>query len=104
MLNRLDVIASKDSANLIIMDQFGVKEITPEVIQQLAKCNSTDVLFFISSSFIRRFIDTPELGGKFENLPPINVKDTEYYAIHRTICSYYQKQLKVQVLKYALGC
>ena len=45
----LPSIVARKSANLIIMDQRGVKEVTPEVIRQLAECSATDILFFISS-------------------------------------------------------
>jgi len=92
--NCLNEMGSANSANLIIMDQFGVKEVTPEIIRQLAMCSRTDVLFFISSAFIRRFIDTPELSEKFKDLTADAVKDVEYNAIHRTICSYFQTQLQ----------
>jgi hypothetical protein len=39
-------IQDSDSASLVIMDQFGIKEITPEVINFLSDCKKTDVLFF----------------------------------------------------------
>ena len=90
----LSSMEGSNAANLIILDQFGVKEVTPEIIRHLAMCRRTDVLFFISSAFIRRFIDTPELSEKFKDLTADAVKDVEYNAIHRTICSYFQTQLK----------
>jgi len=76
-------------ANLVLMDQFGVKEVTPEVVNQLLSCGSTDIIFFISSSFIRRFIETPEIRARFD-LDPTRTKNVEYRTIHRYICDYYR--------------
>jgi three-Cys-motif partner protein len=80
------------NANLVIMDQFGVKEVTPDVIRSLAQCSATDILFFISTSFIRRFADTPEIGGKYD-LARDDLKNMEYNIIHRYICEYYRGKL-----------
>ena len=79
-------------ANLVLMDQFGVKEVTPEIVNQLLSCGSTDIIFFISSSFIRRFIATPEISTKF-NLDPDRTRNVEYRTIHRYICDYYRSAL-----------
>jgi len=89
----LPQIRDKGSANLIIMDQFGVKEVTPSIIRQLAECSATDILFFISSSYIKRFIRTPELGGKFD-MEAEEVKSVDYNAIHRYVCSYFREELQ----------
>lgn len=86
-------IRDVDTANLIIMDQFGVKEVTPELIHVFSKCDATDILFFISSGFIRRFINTPEIRNKYK-INPKEMKDIDYKAIHRYICQYYREQLK----------
>ncbi len=91
----LPEIASKNSANLIIMDQFGFKEVTPEVIRQLAECSTTDILFFIPSSFIKRFIETPEVGGKFD-MDSEQVKSRDYNTIHRFVCEYFRQKLGSQ--------
>lgn len=88
----LEDIEANDSANLIIMDQFGVKEVTPQIVRTLAHCRQTDILFFISSAFIKRFIDTPEFSSSFKDLAG-EVKNSEYKAIHRVICDYYREKL-----------
>lgn len=81
-----------NSANLVIMDQFGVKEVTPELVRQFAECGATDILFFISSSYIRRFIDTPELGSKFD-MKAEEVKTLDYNGTHRFVCDYFREKL-----------
>ncbi len=82
----------RSHANLILMDQFGVKEVTPEVVDELLGCGSTDIIFFISSSFVRRFIETPEIQTKFD-LDPAEIRDIEYRTIHRHICDYFRSAL-----------
>lgn len=81
-------------ANLVLMDQFGVKEVTPEIVSTLLSCGSTDIIFFVSSSFIKRFIEAPEIQTKF-NVDPGIIKDVEYRAIHRYICDYYRSALSI---------
>jgi three-Cys-motif partner protein len=89
----LPVLKDSNSAKLVIMDQFGVKQVTPDILKFLATCKKTDVLFFISSSFIRRFIETPEIGSKF-NLDTASVKNIDYNAIHRLICNHFRDEIK----------
>ena len=86
----LPEIRRSGTANLVIMDQCGVKEVTPEVIRQLAECGTTDMLFFISSSFIRRL---PELGGNID-IDTFEVKTVEYNAIHRLVCEHFRERLQ----------
>lgn len=38
-------ISSSVNASLVIMDQFGIKEVTPDVVQSLSRCSYTDILF-----------------------------------------------------------
>jgi three-Cys-motif partner protein len=76
-------------ANLVLMDQCGVNQVTPEVVRDLLACGSTDVLFFISSSFIHRFIDIPCIRSKLD-VDPEEVKNSPYRAIHRHICDHFR--------------
>ncbi len=84
---------NKESANLVFMDQFGVKEVTPEVLKSLAGCIKTDIIFFISSSYIRRFCETPELRTKFP-MDSKKISAIEYNFIHRFICDYFREQIQ----------
>ena len=82
-------------ACLVIMDQFGLKEVTPAVLNGLAACPVTDVLFFISSSFIRRFAGEPSIQQYFK-VTPEELQNSEYRLIHRFICEYFRSQLPPQ--------
>ncbi len=94
MPKQIPCMAEQGVANLVLMDQFGVKEVTPEVVKMLLDCGHTDILFFISSSYLRRFIDEPELKKIFQ-MDSSQVKNVEYRTIHRHICDYYRSQLGV---------
>src|SRR5258708_1167057 len=49
------LIKEKDTANLVFLDQNGIKQINQDVFLRLITANTTDILFFISSSFFKRF-------------------------------------------------
>lgn len=89
---RLPEMQQKGHANLVLLDQFGVKEVSPEIVRSLLDCGTTDVLFFISSSFIKRFVETPEFQQRF-SIDPAQLKNVEFHAIHRFICEYFRSNL-----------
>ena len=99
------VLANKSYAKFVLLDQYGFSQITKDVFLKLATSPLTDFIFFISSSFIKRFrdvdavktyIDTNRLDFEekkpkechriiadyFRNLIPA---DKEYYIHHFTI-------------------
>lgn len=88
----LPEMRNPDEANLVILDQRGVGEVTPAIVQALVGCGSTDVLFFISTSALRRFAAQPEMQNKFDiplDLSKIEENDT----IHRFICHHFRDEL-----------
>jgi three-Cys-motif partner protein len=89
----LRIMQRPRSANLVIMDQFGVKEVTPEVVNALSACPRTDILFFISSSYIRRFANEPAFQACFD-LTVEELTSSDYKSIHRHICKYFRSELQ----------
>lgn len=85
----LPVIEHPGSANLVIMDQFGISDVTPEVVQRLAKCTCTDILFFFPSSFLKRFQEHQSFKSKYD----LSGKDLDYKTIHRAICNHFREKL-----------
>ncbi|MHC4791883.1 MAG: three-Cys-motif partner protein TcmP, partial [Planctomycetota bacterium] len=59
---KFPVIADSNTANLVILDQCGVKYITKDVFKKLINCQATDILFFISSATIKRFAGEDSVG------------------------------------------
>jgi three-Cys-motif partner protein len=83
----LDLMKRTDSANLVILDPFGVKNITLEVVRKLAEIPTTDLMIFSPSSFIKRFAEDPALRAHLA-IAEEDLKQTEYKKIHRLICQY----------------
>lgn len=79
----------KNSANFLFLDQNGIKEITNEVFQKITSLKQTDFLFFISSSFFKRFSNTPEFK-KYFPFDQNEVQHTDYYHIHRKVLNHYK--------------
>ncbi len=79
----------KESANFLFLDQNGIKQITQEVLIKLINLTKTDFIFFISSSYIRRFTDLPEFK-KYINMSSQDFADTPFYQAHRIVLSYYR--------------
>ncbi len=80
------------TANLVIMDQFGVKEVTPALVKTLAGLQATDILFFVSSSYIRRFAEEPAIQNYFK-MSAEELAASDYKSIHRHICEYFKSAL-----------
>ena len=88
----LEIMRRPRNANLLIMDQFGVKEVTPDVVDTLSKCPRTDILFFISSSYIRRFAREPVFQACLD-VSAEELASSDYRSIHRYICKYFRSKL-----------
>lgn len=80
---------SKDCANLLFLDQNGIKHISEEVFKKIINLRRTDFLFFISSSTIKRFSEHPNIAQHIK-LSAEEVEKTPYYKIHRLILDYYK--------------
>lgn len=85
--NELPEMQKTTSACLAIMDQFGLSEITEDVILMLDTCPKTDFMFFITSSFISRFSEQKGVKERF------NLKECTYSNVHRAVCDYYKSLL-----------
>lgn len=80
----------KETANFLFLDQNGIKQITEVVFSDLIKLQQTDFLFFISSSYIKRFAEVEEFN-KYLKINKQDLKDKSYYHIHRIVLNYYRK-------------
>ncbi len=78
---------------LLFMDQNGVKHITKEILFELNKLKRTDFLFFISSSYIKRFCDDPSYQKPIPDLNIDELKKANYNSVHRIILEHYKKML-----------
>ncbi len=88
----LPKIQNRRSANLVIMDQCGIKEVTPEVVNTLANCTATDILFFVSSGFIRRFSGEPSFKSHIR-VSSEKLATSPHRLIHRQICDHFRSEI-----------
>ncbi len=84
----------QNSANLLFIDQSGVKLITNEVFNKIISLKQTDFLFFISSSFIKRFGDSEEFT-KYLKLNKTDIENISYYHIHKAVLEYYRSLIPI---------
>jgi three-Cys-motif partner protein len=76
----------RDAAKLLIIDQFGVSNVTPEVFQKLVTFPCADFLFFISSNTLQRFRDHPSIKHKIKPAADFN-------QVHHAVLNYYRDLL-----------
>lgn len=81
--------AMKKSANFLFLDQNGIKEITQSVFKKLIDLKQTDFLFFISSSYVKRFAEMEEFK-KYLSITKQDIEGKSYYHIHRIVLDYYR--------------
>ncbi|MBI5385107.1 MAG: three-Cys-motif partner protein TcmP [Verrucomicrobia bacterium] len=77
------VLASRQAAKLVFIDQCGVDQVTPDVFQQLVGSPTCDFLFFISSSTLHRFRDHPAIKQKI-------TRPEDHYQVHRAVLDFYR--------------
>ena len=88
-------------ANLLFLDQNGVKQITKPVFQTIVQLPKTDFLFFISSAMVNRFKDQPEI----RDYVPVTNDDfsrMDGSNVHRIVADAYRRWIP-KGLKYYLG-
>lgn len=80
------VLSNRGAAKLLIIDQFGVDEVTDDVFKELIGYQTTDFIIFLSSSTLYRFRDHPAIKQKIE-------RPDDSYDVHRAAVDYYRKLL-----------
>lgn len=83
----------KQQPNLLFVDQYGVKEVTGEIFQKIIGLEKTDFLFFVSSSAMKRFAQTPEFQAHFPDILSGAIRNSDHESIHRAILNYYKEKI-----------
>lgn len=78
-----------DSANLLLLDQHGVRFFTADVFKRIRTLPITDTLVFMSASYVSRFKDEPEISQYLET-KKIFADHTPYHQVHRALVEYYR--------------
>jgi three-Cys-motif partner protein len=84
--SELPMVQCDESANLVILDQFGYRFINSQIFHQLVTCRTTDIIFFISSANIKRFIEEDATRLYFP-IPKEKIESISPNDIHRFICT-----------------
>jgi three-Cys-motif partner protein len=82
----------KRTANFLFLDQNGIKQITESVFKKLIQLKQTDFLFFISSSYIKRFSEVEEFK-KYLNITRQEIDNKSYYHVHKVVLEYYRTMI-----------
>jgi hypothetical protein len=88
-------------ANLLFLDQNGVKQITKPVFQTIVGLPKTDFIFFISSALVNRFRSKPEI----RDCVPVTAEDflrMNGTNVHRILAESYRRWIP-DGLVYYLG-
>jgi three-Cys-motif partner protein len=72
--------------SLVYLDQNGIKFISKDFIAELDKINTTDFIYYVSSSYFWRFGKTEEFQ-KIINVDMDLLKSTKYSNVHRFVIS-----------------
>ena len=82
-----------NTANLLFLDQNGLKQITQDVFKDITAAARTDFLFFISSSYAYRFKNDPQMIG------PTPITEDDFVGVsmnhvHRKMCEAYRRLIR----------
>lgn len=86
----LPILRNTKVACLVLLDQYGFKQVDSEVFQKLIKCPTTDILFFVSTQHLHRFADHPDVK-KYIELE----RAEDYHLAHQQVMKWYRSQIPV---------
>ena len=75
------------NANLLFIDQFGMTGVDEDVFRILHSLNTTDVLFFISTNWFRRFAGRPEAANW--TVTKEEIMSIQYGHVHRFVTDHF---------------
>lgn len=83
------VLKDTKIGKFILLDQYGFKQISESIFMDLIQYPKTDFIFFISSSFIKRF-QTHEYTKQYIDTARINFDEAKPNECHRVIADYFK--------------
>ncbi|KAB2867764.1 MAG: three-Cys-motif partner protein TcmP, partial [Bacteroidales bacterium] len=102
LFNKLNSSLKANSTipRFMFIDQYGIKQVTKTLFQDLVSLAKTDFLFFISSSYLKRFKELPEFK-KYIDDNKIDFSDTKPTHCHRVVFQYFKRLVNKE--PYFLG-
>lgn len=92
----------RNGCNLLFIDQNGFKEVNEKIFQYLINLDTTEFIFFISSSYIHRFAALPEIQGVHPKFDFEKIRKTSRKKVHNIICEEYKKYVPQNISSYGL--
>lgn len=86
------VLENPKIGKFILLDQYGFSQIDDDIFQKLISYPSTDFIFFISSSFIKRFQEHPSVKAYIDT-EKINFDESQPKECHRVIANYFRSSI-----------
>jgi three-Cys-motif partner protein len=91
----LPTLQNRDVACLVLLDQYGFKQVDTGVFQKLTRCPTTDILFFVSTQHLHRFADHPDVK-KYIELE----RAEDYHLAHQQVMKWYRSQIPAGIEYY----
>jgi three-Cys-motif partner protein len=82
------ILQNRDVACLVLLDQYGFKQIDAEVFAFLTRCPVTDILFFVSTQHLHRFAEHPTVK-RYIDLE----RAEDHYLAHKPVIEWYRSQI-----------
>ena len=89
------MVSKSELPRLMFLDQYGIKEITKEIFLKLISFKRTDFIFFISSSFIRRFNELDEFRT-YIAIEKEKFEESKPFHSHRVVFNYYKSLINTE--------
>ena len=89
-----NILNNNNFGKFILLDQYGFSQVDEDIFLQLVNAPKTDFIFFISSSFIRRFKEHPATKQYFDT-EKIQFDESKPKECHRQIAQYYRNIIPV---------
>ena len=93
------ILANKNYAKFILLDQYGFSQITKDVFLKLVTSPLTDFIFFISSSFIKRFRDMDAVKTYIDT-NRLEFEEKKPKECHRIIADYFRNHIPANMEYY----
>jgi three-Cys-motif partner protein len=87
--NLAKILKNQKYGKFILLDQYGFKEVNDKVFLKLVDSPKTDFIFFISSSFIKRFKEHPSVK-KYLKTDGILFDESAPSDCHRLVANYFR--------------
>ncbi|MCD7713992.1 MAG: three-Cys-motif partner protein TcmP [Prevotella sp.] len=88
----INILNDPHVAKFIILDQYGFKQIDDHIFLRLVESPKTDFIFFIASSFVRRFKQTLAVQKYFKE-KNLNFDESKPKECHRVITEYFRNSI-----------